>query len=82
MRSYHAESGGGLASLVVKEHPVRQPGAHEVLIRVRELPEPPRVLRLEWHVPANRSGADGCGGAEGRVAIGRNRNSKAMRSAR
>ena len=32
MRSYHAESGGGLASLVVKEHPVRQPGAH---IRVR-----------------------------------------------
>ena len=39
MRSYHAESGGGLASLVVKEHPVRQPGAHEVLIRVRELPE-------------------------------------------
>jgi len=35
MRSYHAESGGGPASLVVKEHPVRQPGPHEVLIRVR-----------------------------------------------
>src|SRR5262249_17492372 len=35
MRSYHAESGGGLSSLVVKEHPVPQPGAREVLIRVR-----------------------------------------------
>ena len=82
MRSYHAESGGGLVSLVVKEHPVRQPGAHEVLIRVRANSLNAR-LRLEWHVPANRSGADGCGGgAEGHMAIGRNRNSEAMRSAR
>ena len=35
MRSYHAESGGGLASLIAKEHPVPQPGPREVLIRVR-----------------------------------------------
>jgi NADPH:quinone reductase-like Zn-dependent oxidoreductase len=35
MKSYHANSGGGLASLVAKEHPVPQPGPYEVLIRVR-----------------------------------------------
>jgi NADPH:quinone reductase-like Zn-dependent oxidoreductase len=35
MKSYHAESGGGLASLVAKDHPVPQPGPREVLMRVR-----------------------------------------------
>jgi NADPH:quinone reductase-like Zn-dependent oxidoreductase len=35
MKSYHANSGGGLASLVAKEHPVPQPGPRELLIRVR-----------------------------------------------
>src|SRR5262245_7411117 len=35
MKSYHATSGGGLASLAAREHPVPQPGAGEVLIRVR-----------------------------------------------
>jgi NADPH:quinone reductase-like Zn-dependent oxidoreductase len=34
MKSFHAESGGGLQSLVAKEHPVPQPGPREVLIRV------------------------------------------------
>jgi NADPH:quinone reductase-like Zn-dependent oxidoreductase len=34
MKSYHAHSGGGLASLAVREHPVPQPGPGEVLVRV------------------------------------------------
>ena len=35
MKSYHAESGGGLASLVARSHPVPQPGPREVLVGVR-----------------------------------------------
>src|SRR5262249_13696332 len=35
MTSYHANSGGGLASLVAKDHPVPQAGPREALIRVR-----------------------------------------------
>jgi NADPH:quinone reductase-like Zn-dependent oxidoreductase len=35
MKSYHAESGGGLTSLVAKDHPAPQPGPCEVLVRVR-----------------------------------------------
>jgi NADPH:quinone reductase-like Zn-dependent oxidoreductase len=35
MRSYHANSGAGLASLVARDHPVPQPGPGEVLMRVR-----------------------------------------------
>jgi NADPH:quinone reductase-like Zn-dependent oxidoreductase len=35
MKRFHAESGGGLESLLAKEHPVPQPGPREVLIRVR-----------------------------------------------
>jgi NADPH:quinone reductase-like Zn-dependent oxidoreductase len=35
MKSYHANSGGGLASLAAREHFVPQPGPGEVLIRVR-----------------------------------------------
>jgi NADPH:quinone reductase-like Zn-dependent oxidoreductase len=35
MKSYHAESGGGLASLVARKHPVPEPGPHEVLVGVR-----------------------------------------------
>jgi NADPH:quinone reductase-like Zn-dependent oxidoreductase len=35
MKSYHAHSGGGLASLVAREHPVPQPSPGDVLIRVR-----------------------------------------------
>jgi NADPH:quinone reductase-like Zn-dependent oxidoreductase len=35
MKSYHAEPGGGLASLVARSHPVPQPGSREVLVRVR-----------------------------------------------
>jgi NADPH:quinone reductase-like Zn-dependent oxidoreductase len=35
MKRFHAESGGGLESLLAKEHPVPQPGPREVLIRLR-----------------------------------------------
>jgi NADPH:quinone reductase-like Zn-dependent oxidoreductase len=35
MRSYHAESGGGLASLMVREHELPEPGPGEVLVAVR-----------------------------------------------
>lgn len=35
MKSYHMNEGGGLASLVVKEHDVPVPGPHEVLVRIR-----------------------------------------------
>jgi NADPH:quinone reductase-like Zn-dependent oxidoreductase len=34
MKSYHATSGRGLASLVAKEHPIPRPGPHEVLVRM------------------------------------------------
>jgi NADPH:quinone reductase-like Zn-dependent oxidoreductase len=34
MKSYHATSGSGLASLVAKEHPIPRPGPHEVLVRM------------------------------------------------
>src|SRR5262245_6826605 len=35
MKSYHANSGAGLAGLTASEHPIPEPGYHEVLIRVR-----------------------------------------------
>jgi len=35
MKSYHATSGGGLASLVLREHPDPRPGAREIVMRVR-----------------------------------------------
>jgi hypothetical protein len=35
MKSYHANSGAGLAGLIAREHPVPKPDIHEVLIRVR-----------------------------------------------
>jgi NADPH:quinone reductase-like Zn-dependent oxidoreductase len=67
MRSYHATSGGGLASLAAKEHPVPRPGPREVLIRVRAnslnarelsgagrhipLPVKPDVIRVDDDLP-------------------------------
>jgi NADPH:quinone reductase-like Zn-dependent oxidoreductase len=35
MRSYHANLGGGIDGLVVREHPMPQPGPDQVLVRVR-----------------------------------------------
>jgi len=35
MKSWHAESGGGIDGLVCKEHEQPAPGAREVLVKVR-----------------------------------------------
>jgi hypothetical protein len=35
MKSYHANSGAGIAGLTLREHDQPKPGPHEVLIRVR-----------------------------------------------
>jgi NADPH:quinone reductase-like Zn-dependent oxidoreductase len=35
MKSYHANSGAGIAGLTLREHDEPKPGPHEVLIRVR-----------------------------------------------
>jgi hypothetical protein len=35
MKSYHADSGAGLAGPTLKEHPEPKPGPHEVLVKVR-----------------------------------------------
>jgi NADPH:quinone reductase-like Zn-dependent oxidoreductase len=35
VKSYHGQSGGGLESLVAKDHSVPKPGPHEILVRVR-----------------------------------------------
>jgi hypothetical protein len=35
MKSYHANSGGGLASIIAKDHPIPEPGPHEILVRVQ-----------------------------------------------
>ena len=57
MTSYHAESGGGLASLVARSHPVPRPGRREVLVRVRanslnarDVPHEEAVLRIPEHL--------------------------------
>jgi NADPH:quinone reductase-like Zn-dependent oxidoreductase len=67
MRSYHANSGAGLAGLTVKEHPVPKPGPRQVVVRVRanslnfrEL----SVLRGTYRLPVKPDvvmGADGAG---------------------
>jgi len=35
MKSYHANSGAGIAGLVVRQHHEPKPGPREVLVRVR-----------------------------------------------
>jgi NADPH:quinone reductase-like Zn-dependent oxidoreductase len=67
MKSYHANSGAGLAGLTLKEHDAPTPGPREVLIRVRanslnfrEL----SVLRGSYPLPVKPDvvmGADGAG---------------------
>jgi NADPH:quinone reductase-like Zn-dependent oxidoreductase len=67
MRSYHANSGAGLAGLTQKEHPEPKPGFSEMLMRVRanslnfrEL----SVLRGTYPLPVKPDvvmGADGAG---------------------
>jgi NADPH:quinone reductase-like Zn-dependent oxidoreductase len=67
MKSYHANSGAGVAGLTLKEHDEPKPGPREVLIRMRanslnfrEL----MVLRGNYPLPVKRDvvmGADGAG---------------------
>ena len=35
MKSYHANSGGGLASIIAKDHPIPETSPREVLVRVQ-----------------------------------------------
>src|SRR5262245_15407484 len=80
MKSYHANSGAGIAGLTVKEHDEPKPGPREVLIRLkanslnfREL----MVLRGNYPLPVKPEvvmGADGAGevvAAGGGPVVGR-----------
>ena len=70
MKSYHGTSGGGLASLVLREHPVPEPGLREVLVRVRANSLNARelsVLRGTYPLPVKPDVimcADGAGSVE------------------
>jgi len=73
MKSYHADSGGGLAGLTVKEHDEPKPGLREVLVRVRanslnfrEL----SVLRGTYPLPVKADVVMGADGAGEVVALG------------
>ena len=73
MKSYHAESGGGLAGLTMKEHDEPKPGLREVLVRVRanslnfrEL----SVLRGTYPLPVKADVVMGADGAGEVVALG------------
>ena len=70
MKSYHGTSGGGLASLVLREHPVPDPGPREVLVQVRANSLNARelsVLRGTYPLPVKPDVimcADGAGSVE------------------
>jgi NADPH:quinone reductase-like Zn-dependent oxidoreductase len=73
MQSYHAESGGGLASLVAKSHPVPEPGPREVLVRVRANSLNARelsVLAGTYPLPVKRDVVMCADGAGEIVAVG------------
>jgi NADPH:quinone reductase-like Zn-dependent oxidoreductase len=73
MKSYHANSGAGLAGLVASEHPVPEPGFHEVLIRVRANSLNARellVLRGVYPLPVKPDVVMGADGSGEIVAVG------------
>jgi NADPH:quinone reductase-like Zn-dependent oxidoreductase len=73
MKSYHANKGAGLASLVVKEHDIPVPGPHEVLVRVRANSLNYRdllILRGTYPTPIRPDVIPLCDGAGEIVAIG------------
>ena len=73
MKSYHGTSGGGLASLVLREHEQPTPGPREVLIRLRANSINFReisVLRGTYPLPVKPDGVMGADGAGEVVALG------------
>ena len=73
MRSYHANSGAGLAGLVVKEHQTPKPGLREILMRVRANSLNFReisVLRGTYPLPVKPDVVMGADGAGEIVALG------------
>src|SRR5215471_17908563 len=73
MKSYHANSGAGIAGLTLKEHDEPQPGPREVLLRVRanslnfrEL----SVLRGNYPLPVKPDVVMAADGAGEIVAVG------------
>jgi NADPH:quinone reductase-like Zn-dependent oxidoreductase len=73
MKSYHANSGSGLAGLTVKEHPEPAPGTREVLVRVRANSLNSRewlVLRGTYPLPVKPDVVMGADGAGEVVAVG------------
>src|SRR5215471_14287295 len=73
MKSYHANSGAGIAGLTTKEHDEPNPGPREVLVRVkanslnfREL----SVLRGNYPLPVKPDVVMGADGAGEIVALG------------
>jgi NADPH:quinone reductase-like Zn-dependent oxidoreductase len=74
MKSYHANSGAGLAGLIAREHPVPEADSHEVLIRVRANSLNARellVLRGTYPLPVKPDVVMGADGAGEVVAVGR-----------
>jgi NADPH:quinone reductase-like Zn-dependent oxidoreductase len=73
MKSYHATYGGGLASLVLKDHPIPEPGPREVLLRLRASSLNARellVLRGTYPLPVKPDVVMCADGAGEIVAVG------------
>jgi NADPH:quinone reductase-like Zn-dependent oxidoreductase len=73
MKSYHADSGAGLAGLTLKEHPDPTPGPHEALVKVRANSLNARELRVlegKYPLPVKPDVIMGADGAGEVVAIG------------
>ncbi|GHO77705.1 hypothetical protein KSD_54760 [Ktedonobacter sp. SOSP1-85] len=73
MKSYHANKGGGIASLIVKEHDIPTPGPHEVVVRVRASALNYRDLAIVWGtypLPIKPDGIPLADGAGEVIAIG------------
>jgi NADPH:quinone reductase-like Zn-dependent oxidoreductase len=73
MKSYHANSGAGVAGLILKDDPEPRPGAREVLMRVRANSLNSRewlVLRGTYPLPVKPDVVMGADGAGEIVAVG------------
>ncbi|WP_371402781.1 NAD(P)-dependent alcohol dehydrogenase [Kribbella sp. NBC_00662] len=73
MKSYHIQYGGGLESLRLREHPVPEPGAGEVLVRIRANSLSARelnILRGRYPLPVADAIIAASDGAGEVVAVG------------